>query len=126
MSDKLKRRIQHIEEKLDPRPKATIDLVKHISDIRLEAERLMQLPQSDYEHEIRKPPHSMVNKVARVGVASKKRFESLNPEEQRRERGYPHLNALEFSEIQEREALKLKSPDNWVTEHLKKTRSEPV
>jgi hypothetical protein len=125
-SEKLAKRIQLIEEKLIPKPKGTFDVIRHIQVIRNEAERLMQLSESEYEKEIQIPPHSKVNQVARIGVANKKRFDSLSLEDQRRELGYPNLDALEFAKIQEAQALIKTSPNNWVTDLFRKREASRI
>lgn len=125
LSEKLKRRIQLVEEKLNPKPKGTLDLIKHIHDIRIEVERLMQLSQTEYEKEIEQPPKTKVEKVARITAADQKRFLALSPEEKQRYLGYPtsHFSPEEFARIQAAQDLINKNPDNWVTRHLNKIHS---
>lgn len=123
MSEKLERRIRLMEQKLNPRPKECFDIIKHVYDIRTEAERLMTLSQSDYEKEIEKPPHSMINRVARIGVADEKRFDCLSPQDQRRELGYPNIDAIEFAKIQQAQNLIKANANHWLISHLSKIRS---
>jgi hypothetical protein len=122
LSEKLKRRIQLVEEKLNPKPKGTLDIIKHIHDIRIETERLMALSQSDYELEIKKPPNSKVSQTARISAADQKHFLALSPEEKQRYLGYPtsHFTPDEFARIQKAQDLIKKNPNNWVTNHLNK------
>ena len=122
MNEKLEKRILRVEQKLNPKPKGTLDLVKHIQDIRIEAERLVALSQSDYEMEIMQPPKTKVEEVARISAADQKHFLALSPEEKQRYLGYPtsHFTAEEFARIQKANDLIKKNPSNWVTNHLNK------
>jgi hypothetical protein len=125
LNEKLKRRIQLVEEKLNPKPKGTFDIVKHIREIRIEVERLMKLAQTEYEMGIEQPPKTTVEKVARISAANQKLFLALSPEEKQRYLGYPtsHFTPDEFARIQEAQDLIKKSPNNWVTNHLNKIHS---
>jgi 16S rRNA C967 or C1407 C5-methylase (RsmB/RsmF family) len=125
MNEKLEKRIQKMEQKLNPKPKGTFDIVKHIREIRIEVERLMQLSQTEYEMEIEQPPKTTAEKVARISAADQKRFLALSPEEKQRYLGYPtsHFTPDEFARIQESQDLIKKNPDNWVTNHLNKIHS---
>jgi len=111
LSEKLKRRIQLVEEKLNLKPKGTLDLVKHIHDIRIETERLMQLSQSDYEQELEAPVRSKVEQRGRIGAANQKRILSLTPEERERETGYVYRPELTSAQKEQ-----LASPKNWITD----------
>jgi len=111
LSEKLKRRIQLVEEKLNLKPKGTLDLVKHIHDIRIETERLMQLSQSDYEQELKAPVRSKVEQRGRIGAANQKRILSLTPEERERETGYVYRPELTSAQKEQ-----LASPKNWITD----------
>jgi len=124
----LKRRIRLAEEKLNPQPKATFDLVKYIQDIRLESERLMGLSESDYSAELKKPPSSEVNQLARDEVAYEKRFDAMTPEEQQKALGYAGVEPQEYARIMKERAQTFNSPDNWITrlfaERARKLREE--
>lgn len=114
MTEKLERRIQRIEQKSMPKPEGSFgsyDIVKHIRDIRIETERLMQLSQSDYEQELKKPPRSKVEQMGRIGAASEKRILGLTPEEREREMGYVYKPRLTSAQKEQ-----LTSPKNWITD----------
>jgi hypothetical protein len=125
LSEKLKRRIQLVEAKINPKPKGTLDIVKHIQDIRIEADRLMKLTQRDYEIETEQPPKTTVEKVARISAIDQKLFLALSPEEKQGYLGFPtsHFTPEEFARIQKAQDLIKKSPDNWITRHLAKIHS---
>jgi hypothetical protein len=49
-------------------PKKPFALIAHITQIRLETERLMKLSVEEYEAEVGKPPSSKVNQIARISA----------------------------------------------------------
>jgi hypothetical protein len=87
MTERLKKRLELMEQKTNPTHKGNFDLVAHIAAINLEAERLMELSEFEYEKEISSNPHSEANKVARVGVSYQKRFNAMTTEDQKIEDG---------------------------------------
>jgi hypothetical protein len=124
LSEKLKRRIQLIEQKLSP-PKPLFDIIAEVRQIKLERDRLLSLSPEEYEAEIRNPPSTQTEKVARTSAANQKHYLALSPQEKQAYLGYPtsHFTTDEFAKIQEDRDLIKKDPNNWVTAHLAKIHS---
>ena len=113
VTERLEKRITLLEQKVSP-PEGSFgsfDIVRHIHDIRIEKERLMQLSQSDYEKELKAPPTAKVEQMGRIGVANQKRLLSLTPEEREREMGYIYKPELTSAQKEQ-----LASPKNWITD----------
>jgi hypothetical protein len=126
MSERLAKRIGQIEEKLNLRKTFHLDLVEEIHKIRMEEQRLLNLPPDQYLLELASSPKTRIERLARYAAADQKTFDNLSFEEKKRYLGYSHLSDEEFAKVKQAQDLKKKSPDNWVSRHLANLRSRPL